>query len=880
MSLEKIPRSGKGKSIQPSVMNQAFEKAGVAGNKEESERRFGTSIGEEVFETIKNIPKTILERSEEIPIELAKIYKNERPPKDITDLYLKLPPQKRSSYLQLLTDKRNGKASRKPVNKKNRHPRHQERGKRSRTVQMIAGKDKSDLVNPWGVYGKRRETAQEEFKRMYPSGQPIPLDTLKKYKFLMNEQIKSFGSGDVDEQKRIASEIESFIIEQRAKIAENLSSQDLFSGVGVVRGQVNSDDTKRARIKKLRDDIATFELEIAHPTYPRTHDVIERDALAAEEELRNLELTLRTGSVENKVPATGDELREPDLATRSVLEEGMLIANPDLALDSKHARRTQEYTPREWRNKLRVLLEKFGVNERDKSLEKYSKNRLDELDAESKKLGRGENIIRSLGEKYNKFNFLQKLGIGLTLGVGAAAFTGVSFPVATACTFGLGVQRAFGMASMFLKFEKQLQESTEGKSEGFITRRGWYKAFAEKTKNRQKETAILMAVGYSLLMSAAIKETVQIVNESLLGERIHEWLGYTLGHTTSASAPEATAPLSVTPDNVSLPTEIVQQNHVGMMTGMPTIDASTGHGYEYMAKKLWEELNARGIKLPANANPHSDLARLLAAHDDASINKVVQQIASDSRHAFSHANGMSVRIDPNTHMTIGTDGQIHLSIGKENFVHAPVNATVTPPYHAVASTQIPSVNVTHHESMIAHSSTHQTHEVGSVDNAMSTERVVHPHMTTEHITQPVSTDSVVHDGTGGVVHDGEGNPVYERRTYHKVSDRVSTPVHAQEVFTNVHNIHVNLTETHGYSNGEGVLYVMGGDKAVIDNQAQDYALTHHVPVFVDKSYKLLGVINVPRVVEYVPTNNGSLEMVIHSGPSWIPNPKNFTKRIF
>lgn len=939
MSLEKTPQSKREiEKVQPNAMSHAFKKFVVNRNKGKSEQRLGTLIGNEVFKTIKHVENTTRERVEKkVPIELVQIYGDDIPPKSITDLYWRLPPQKRQSYIQWLVAKGSKKAFRKPTGKKGSHIPHQEEKEgKSRTSQRIVLEDSQDLVDPWRVYGERRKTARDEFERMYPPGQPIPSDILERYQSLMDDQIKSFGSGNIDEQERITSEIEALVAEQKGKVKENLSSREVLKEPETTKEQENINDIRRKRIKKLRNDIAMFDSEIAHPTYPRTHDVIEREALAAEEELRNLESTLKaeeahtytvpiheaTGLIENfSTNSIGNEVftieggsQESDLATRSTLGEEVLVANPDFALDSKYARNTQEHTPREWRDILRGLLEKLGANEHNRYLDEYFNNRLDELDVESKKMGVGENIFRSLGKGYAKLGFLQKLGIGFTLGVGAVAFTGVSFPVATACTFGLGVQRAFGMASMFLKFEEQLQEAAKGKSKGFITRREWYKALAEKTKDKQKETAMLMAVGYSLLMSVSIEETIQVINESSLSERVHEWLGHMLGHLTTTSEKSVSSPM--TPVNISPSPEITvpthqidlkkwteihpsqpypgdtttgveiehflaaQKNQPEMPT-MPTIDASSGHGYEYMAKRLWEELHARGIKLPANASPHSDLARLLSANDEASLNKVVHQIASDSGHAFFHTDGTSVRIEPGTHMTIGTDGQIHLSIGKENFVHAPANVHVTPPFQTEVPTQTLSTEMKpHSENMIANSNIYQAPEVGLINKITPTEQVIHSPTVIEHVTQPVSNDSFVHDGTGGVVHDGEGNPVYEGGTHHQIPSHVRASVSEHGVFTNAHNIPVNLNETHGYSDKDGVLYVMGGNKDIIDTRAQDYALAHHVPVFVDKSYRLLDVINVPRVVEYIPTNNGSLEMVIHSGPSWVPNPKDFTKRIF
>ncbi len=95
------------------------------------------------------------------------------------------------------------------------------------------------------------------------------------------------------------------------------------------------------------------------------------------------------------------------------------------------------------------------------------------------------------------------------------------------------------------------------------------------------------------------------------------------------------------------------------------------------------------------------------------------------------------------------------------------------------------------------------------------------------------------------------------------------------VFVNDHGISVDPDVTQAYLSADRV-YLFGGD--VTDAQAQEYAMKNRVSVFVDKSYKIFGLYDVHRVVEFVPAESGPPVMVIHNGPSLIPDPKTFTKR--
>jgi len=336
-------------------------------------------------------------------------------------------------------------------------------------------------------------------------------------------------------------------------------------------------------------------------------------------------------------------------------------------------------TPKEWREKLRELINNVkesasGVEDEIKELFTRKKERLDtrseELDAEAEKIGGvTEKSFRWIGEKYNKLGWKSKLGVGVGLGLGAAAFSTVSLPIVFACWSGIAAQRVAGAASMFLKFEnsKKLANRTENLSE-----------------EQKKVLMLSMAVIYSIGMSIAVSEAITLVGNSAWGEATHEWLKHhwPFGHTevTPQTHPEVSQPAT----SVSAPE-------------MPAVfvDASAGHGYEYMVKQLWEQLHdpAKNFVLPEGADPNSDIAKLFAA-DENSIDSVVHQIASDPQHGFFNADGTSVQINPTDHIFVAADGQVHISHGFYNNgpVNAPEGAPVTPTYspETPAETPVPA----------------------------------------------------------------------------------------------------------------------------------------------------------------------------------------------
>lgn len=337
-----------------------------------------------------------------------------------------------------------------------------------------------------------------------------------------------------------------------------------------------------------------------------------------------------------------------------------------------------EGTPKEWRDKLRGLID--GAKEKVswyKSSEEKLIRRNAELDADLDKIGGTEKYFRGLGEWYNKRNWKTKIAVGASLGLGAAFSAGVSLPIALACMSGIAAQRIAGLSTMYLKFEKNSHEEAWG-----------------------KEKAFLKAAVYTAVMGLAIKEGIEYVSETESAHTVQKWLGEALGHFSlfgATHAPEHTAEvpkISASTPEIATQSAVVVSPEVAHLAAATAAGAETagtatapeipgievtatpGHGYEYMMKRLWEQLQEKHIELPKNANPDSDLAQLLRA-DEKTIDGVVHRLAQDNE--FFKGDGTSAHINLDSKLTIDTKGQIWLD--HENIL-APEDAPVTPAYHA------------------------------------------------------------------------------------------------------------------------------------------------------------------------------------------------------
>ncbi len=314
-----------------------------------------------------------------------------------------------------------------------------------------------------------------------------------------------------------------------------------------------------------------------------------------------------------------------------------------------------------------------------------------------------------------------------------------------------------------------------------------------------------------------------------------------------------------------------------------SVAPARGRGYEDMAYKLWRQLHdAKNHFDPSTIkDPNSDIAKLWNAKGGADIKQVVHELAK--QHGFfSEATGESVLIKPGTHASFGADYNIHVADpAHADVVHAPTGAHVTAAPHAPApvaahAAEAPTAHTAapvsaEHAPSPAHTEVAPapdeyrgySSKQDYVDSMHRLESAYHI-PADQHLSRAVDGHFHLTDAAG---HDQIFNP----ETFHSsVPHETATPP----------EVAVNMRETHGYRNPDGRLYVLGNNAALVDAQAQDYALKHNVPVFVDKSYKFLGIIDTPRFVEYVPSKDGTLAQVIHHGPSYVPDLKKFTKRVF
>lgn len=342
-----------------------------------------------------------------------------------------------------------------------------------------------------------------------------------------------------------------------------------------------------------------------------------------------------------------------------------------------------EGTPKEWREKLRSLIEgakdTLGAAKEKvdwwKSAEEGLIRRNAELDADAEKIGGVEKLFRSMGEKYNKMPFKYKVAAGAMLGLGTIATAGtgaIALPLAL-----IAGQRVAGLSTMYLKFEKKSHDEAWG-----------------------KEKALLKAGVYTVLMGLAMKEAIEYASETEFAHsmqaKVSNWLGSMFEHRVAPGAAPAQEmqevdamgnptgqtthiPAPEQPAAAAAAGEAAKSAVAPEISGIE-VKASPGHGYEYMTKRLWEQLQEKHISLPQGANPDSDLAKLLAADKDA-IDKVVHQLAQENK--FFNPDGTSVLVTPDSHIHLDSSGNILIQGSNlaEGGNLAPSDTAVTPAYH-------------------------------------------------------------------------------------------------------------------------------------------------------------------------------------------------------
>jgi hypothetical protein len=150
------------------------------------------------------------------------------------------------------------------------------------------------------------------------------------------------------------------------------------------------------------------------------------------------------------------------------------------------------------------------------------------------------------------------------------------------------------------------------------------------------------------------------------------------------SVPEA-------PDPADMSFAEFQATHPAPEIPTITADASTGHGYEFMTKRLWEQLQDK--HLDAAKYPQGSDLRALIEAKPTNIDEVVHDIAT--KHGFFHVDGTSTLVDPKAHVSFNSAGEVHFGDPAHHLdvVESPEGAPVTPPYHPeVAHAEAPVTN--------------------------------------------------------------------------------------------------------------------------------------------------------------------------------------------
>lgn len=358
--------------------------------------------------------------------------------------------------------------------------------------------------------------------------------------------------------------------------------------------------------------------------------------------------------------------------------------------------------------------------EKAAKLKAYLADRNTGLSEKAKMLGKGagENIMKT-SEWYRKLPLKYKIGLSAAL-IGTTVLTGGGSTFVTVLTSSamLG-QRALGSLGVYTLVEGSLEKAMATTEQKLLLSR---KRIDSVLKHGIAVTAGLIV--FTGVPGLILKEGFDAAG----GENLIKWLGNALGFQatmpnegvrasapgspTSASggaapaaapaaSPAVTVPAGSPPSTgaeggggtaapapVAQPeapaqtqpaaaaaagTEVAPSATV-MEASKIEVKATPGKGYEYMTKRLWEQLQEKNIKLPSGANPDSDLAKLLAA-DKNSIDKVVHQLATENE--FFKKTGESVRIGLDSRMSIDANGDITL----DGNPVAPQDAPVTPAYH-------------------------------------------------------------------------------------------------------------------------------------------------------------------------------------------------------
>ncbi|MEK7144860.1 MAG: hypothetical protein AAB794_03330 [Patescibacteria group bacterium] len=313
-----------------------------------------------------------------------------------------------------------------------------------------------------------------------------------------------------------------------------------------------------------------------------------------------------------------------------------------------------------------------------------------------------------MGEKYNALPLSRKILLSGSLAIGY----GLTFPISSLAAGAYAVPLIFtriaAMAGTFKSNQKMLEKiklDRENKKEatGMFEKTKLYQWLGSGSETSIKNKAMAKALVTSLGMTAALGTGAKLLSDYSVAERIGSWIGEHVYNLTHADAGVEAVGAGVS-GSIPLGQESFGNDDYGSAKSYETMQANNpeykptttvataeaiapnrvevplvlqkatpGQGYEYMAKRMWGQLQTLNLN-PDNYDKNTDIYKLLTA-DEKSINDVVHDIATKPSGYF-RPDHTSFQIDLGSSMTINSEGNLQI----DSNVIAPPNAPFTPVY--------------------------------------------------------------------------------------------------------------------------------------------------------------------------------------------------------
>lgn len=553
-----------------------------------------------------------------------------------------------------------------------------------------------------------------------------------------------------------------------------------------------------------------------------------------------------------------------------------------------------ERTPAEEKSRLKSLIGALS-EKMSAAKENFSK-------ASEKGETKMEFLFTNLGEKYNKLPTWQKITLGGALAVGY----GFTLPVSTTAAILYGGAlvgtRFAAMAGSFRSNREMLERVNRRAGMGRLENTRLYQWLGSGTETGRKNTAMAKAMLQSFGMTGAMAYTAHELAEHHVGERIGQWFTDYLGGPaaeqaippvvleTGAAAPAAPvvpeAPVAEAPapapaqsafqaevravDNQIAAAQMADARAQAAGVGLPesppstvpdiSVEATPGKGYEFMAKRLWEQLQTQNLDANKFAEG-SDMRRLLEATPQ-DIDKVVHDIAKEHGLFKTEGNlaGSSVQINLGDKLTFNADGSLEVSNG-QTYVNAPEGARVTLPYAPESPVAVPIDHTTSiRETVVQYPGTavSDVTPAADVDSQPPVARVgapvagptteaslpagageAAPAGTAEQAPPPAHGGSEVpplpegnllQDSQGAAVLDSQGQPVVTSAAETSPMSIEAPPTLSIEhttSFTNINQLQIDPTVPHIFQDANGSVYTYGNNFASRFTAAQEFVRANH-----------------------------------------------------